>query len=112
MSINSQHFRQSRQKSTVLGHYDPTAETKVSADASSFRLGAVLLQNHNAVWKLITYASRSMTPTEMRYMQIEKEALATTWTCDKFSQFIVGSRIHIETDHEPLVPLLGMKHLH
>ena len=98
-------------KPTVLSHYDPTAQTKLSADASSFGLGAVLLQKVNATWKPIAYASRSMTPTEMRYAQIEKEALATTWACEKFSQYIVGKRILIETDHKPLVPLLGTKHL-
>ena len=98
-------------KPTVLGHYDPKAQTKISADASSFGLGAVLLQNINAVWKPIAYASRSMTPTETRYAQIEKEPLATTWACEKFSQYIVGKTVHIETDHKPLVPLLGTKHL-
>ena len=47
----------------------------------------------------------------MRYMQIEKEALATRWACEKFSQYIVGKRILIDTAHKPLVPLLGTKHL-
>ena len=43
--------------------------------------------------------------------QIEKEALATTWVCEKFSTYILGSSFVIETDHKPLVPLLNTKHL-
>ena len=52
-----------------------------------------------------------MTNTEQRYAQIEKEALATTWACEKFIDYILGKHIEIETDHKPLVPLLGTKHL-
>ena len=52
-----------------------------------------------------------MSETERRYAQIEKEALATTWACEKFANFIVGTHFQIETDHKPLVPLLGVKHL-
>ena len=48
---------------------------------------------------------------EIRYVQIEKEALMTTSACEKFSQYIVGKRILIETDHKPPVLLLGTKHL-
>ena len=42
---------------------------------------------------------------------MEKEALATTWACDRFSDYILGKTITIETDHKPLVPLLSTKHL-
>jgi hypothetical protein len=52
-----------------------------------------------------------MTSTEQRYAQIENEALATTWVCEKFSDYILGKDIAIETDHKPLVPLLGSKSL-
>jgi len=62
-------------------------------------------------WKPVAYASRSMSETERHYTQIEKEALATTWACDKFAPNILGKKIHIETDHKPLVPLLSTKHL-
>ena len=42
-----------------------------------------------------------MTNTETRYAQIEKEALAITWACEKFSQYILGKRILLETDRPP-----------
>ena len=69
----------------VLQHYSTSLPTKVSADASSYGLGAVLLQQHDTEWKPIMYASRSMTPTETRYAQVEKEALASTWARKRFS---------------------------
>ena len=58
-------------------------------------------------WKPIAYASKSMSETEKRYSQIEEEALALVWTCEKFADYVIGKQIQIETDHKPLVPLLG-----
>ena len=52
-----------------------------------------------------------MTPTEQRYAQIEKEALAATWACERFRDYVIGKRFSIETDHKPLVTLLQTKHL-
>ena len=94
-----------------MAWYDPTAETKLTADASAYGLGAVLMQKTNNQWKPMAYVSRSMTETEIRYAQIEKEALATTWAGERFSDYILGIKVHIETDHKPLVPLLGLDSL-
>ena len=74
-------------------------------------LGAVLLQRFGEGWKPVVYASRSMTETEGRYAQVEKEALAPIWACEKFATYILGGKILIETDHWPLVSLLGQKNL-
>ena len=98
-------------KPTLLALYDPQTNTKVSADASSFGLGAVLLQQHHAEWRPVAYASRAMSETERRYAQIEKEVLAATWACEKFSDYILGRTISIESDHKPLIPLLNTKSL-
>ena len=98
-------------KPTTLALYDLAAPTKISADASAYGLGAVLLQKTDGLWRPVAFASRSMSETERRYAQIEKEALAATWACEKFSDFILGKNISLETDHKPLVPLLGNKNL-
>ena len=96
---------------TTLALYDPNAKLKVSADASSFGLGAVLFQGDEDDWKPVAYASRAMSETEKRYAQIEKEALGVTWACEKFTDYILGRKFLIETDHKPLVPLLNSKQL-
>ena len=83
-------IKQELTKPAVLALYNPQTETKVSADASSFGLGAVLLQLNDQSWKPVAYASKLFTDTERGYAQIEKETLATTWACEKFSTYILG----------------------
>ena len=63
-------------KPTILTLFNLNAELKVSADPSSFGLGAVLVQKNSKSWQPVTFASRVMSDTECRYAQIEKEALA------------------------------------
>ena len=95
----------------VLALYDPAAKTKVSADTSAYGLGAVLLQQQKDQWRPITFGSRLLTETELRYAQIEKEALALTRALEKFSEYTLGKLVQLETDHKPLILLLGQKSL-
>lgn len=117
MGTWSRHFVQELTSGTDQTHcteavwYCIQAPTKISADASSYGIGAVLLQLVDKQWCPIAYASHVMTNTETRYAQIEKEALAITWTCEKFSQYILGKRVLLEINHKPLVPLMTYKHL-
>lgn len=98
-------FEEIKSTAPVLALYDPNKETKISADASSFGFGAVLLQRQDAeTWRPLAFISRALTPVECRYAQIEKEDLALTWACERCSDYIVGKSIIAETDHKPLSP--------
>ena len=95
-------------RAPVLALYDPNTETKVAADVSSYGLGGVVLQlQPDKSWRPVSFLSRALTPTESRYAQIEKEALALTWACERSWEYITGKSIYVEMDHKPLVPLLS-----
>lgn len=65
----------------VLRFFDTNFETYLWVDASPVGLGAVLLQkeNGNQALRPVAFASRSLTTTESKYAQIEKEMLSLAW---------------------------------
>lgn len=85
-----------------LSHFDAKLSTRVIADASPVGLGAVLIQFLEGVPKVVSYASKSLTETERRYAQTEKEALALVWSVERFKIYLLGIRFELETDHKPL----------
>ena len=97
--------------SPTLALYDPTKEIVVSTDVSLYGLGEVLQKQPDGELLPVAYISRTLTSIEQRYAQIEKEALAITSACERFSDYLVGMTFHVHTDHKPLVPLLGPKNL-
>jgi len=69
----------------ALGIFNVQAKTRVIADASPVALGSVLTQqDENNQWRVISYASRSLSDCKKRYSQTEKEALALVFACERF----------------------------
>lgn len=88
----------------TIAYFDPTADSRIFVDASPVGLGAILAQQKapNGGYRVIAYASRSLTPVEQRYSQTEREALSIVWACEHFHLYIFGSPFTVITDHKPL----------
>lgn len=82
----------------VLGYYDVNDKIKLSVDASSKSLGVCMIQRGRP----IGYASKAMNVAQQNYPQIEKEALAIRFGCNRFHEYVYGKDLEIETDHKPL----------
>ena len=93
----------------TLGYFNKEAPTTVIADASPVGLGAILTQQQKDGPRIISYASRSLSDTEKRYSQTEKEALALVWACEKFHPYVYGIPFELVTDHKPLEVIYGPK---
>lgn len=86
----------------ALRTFDITKEITIETDASQFGLGSCLMQEG----KPIAFASRSLSDSETRFAQIEKELLAVVFACQKFHYYIYGRKITVRSDHKPLVHIM------
>lgn len=92
----------------LLALYDPNKPTLVSADSSSYGLGAVMVQRQpDNTWRPVTFVSRALNDIEKRYSQLEKECLALTFAAERLSDYLIGIRFVLQTDHKPLLTLLS-----
>ena len=89
-----------------LTYFDPKKETVLQVDASLRGLGSTLVQEG----KVVAFASRSLTDTETRYANIEREMLAVVVACEKFHSYLFGKRFIVESDHKPL-EMIHLKNL-
>ena len=95
--------------SDVLVHFNPDLPITVSADSSSYGIGAVLCHVINGQERPVSFISRSLSDVERRYSQLEREALALVYALKKFHYFLYGSKFTLITDHLPLVSIFSKK---
>ena len=82
----------------VLTYFDKTKKHTIQCDASKKGLGAVLLQES----KPVMYVSRSLTETEQRYSNIERELLAIVFALERLNHYTFGRNITVQSDHQLL----------
>lgn len=83
----------------ILKMFDSLKPIVLQCDASKSGIGCCLMQSGAP----LSFASRSLSSSEVGYAQIEKELLAITFACNKFHHYIYGRPITVQTDHKPLV---------
>lgn len=71
-------------------------------------MGAALLQiNDKGEERPVAYASKSLTDTETRYANIEREMLAVCLGVERFKTYLYGRSLHVITDHKPLIVIFN-----
>ena len=103
-----QQAKEALQSNTLLTHYYPHKPLLLACDASDYGIGAVL--SHvvdDGKERPIAYISRTLSPAEKHYSQLEKEALGIVFAVKKFNRYLMGRHFTIESDYQPLETLLG-----
>ena len=94
----------------VIAFPDFSIPFTIHCDASQNGLGAVLYQEQEGETRVISFASRTLTPAERNYYlhSGKLEFLALKWAVtDKFSDYLInGPPFEVVTDNNPLTYLL------
>ena len=99
--------------------FEPGRQTVISPDWSKKGIGYFLYQKwcdcpsrvttcceHG--WRVVLAGSRFLTSAEQNYWPTEGEALAVVWALEDSRFFTLGcTDLEVQTDHKPLVKLLG-----
>ena len=86
-----------------MAYHKPSAET-VIVDGSPVGMETILTQKQDdASFCLVAYGSKASMPTQSKYSQTEREALAVLFACQKYHYYSYGMHFDIETDHKPLL---------
>ena len=101
-----------------LHFYDAHKPLYIEVDTSKKGIGTVMLQEDSIVrddsksgseistnLRSISYASKTLSTTELNYSNIEWELLGLLFTATHFKHFTYGRLVHVITDHKPLVSL-------
>ena len=78
---------------------DNKLDIRLYTYASDFGIGGVLFQVVDTIWQPIVFISKSLTPTQIRWSTIQKEAYAIFYCCTQLDYLIRDRTFTIYTDH-------------
>ena len=88
-------------------YFDEKKNTVIYCDASPVGLSSILLQkDKNDSAHVISYSSHSLTTTEQKYSQIERECLSLVYACKKHHIYVFGRKFKMCCNNKALVNLL------
>ena len=93
---------------TGIQFYNMAKPVQLHCDASARGIGACLMQPQDytgTAFRPIAYASKSLTPTEQNYSNLERELLTIVFGIERFNTYLSGRYFTIVTDHHPLVAI-------
>ena len=92
----------------VLAYANYKKSFRLNTDASKIGLGAVLYQQQDDnSYRVIAYASRSLSKTEQNYDAHKLEFLALKWSVtERFHEYLYGGDFDVYTDNNPLTYVL------
>ena len=78
----------------------------LDTDANQFSMGCVLQQMQDGLIKVIGYASKAFSETELRYCTTRRELAAVMYGLKYYRHFLLGFPFVLRTDHAALTHLL------
>ena len=104
-----QKLKDSITSQSTIAFFNPALPIVLRCEASFHEgLSAGLFQETDEGLKPVHFISRSLTDTEKRYSQTEKDALSIAWAKDRLRMYLLGApRFKIITSHKPLIPLFS-----
>ena len=93
----------------TMAYFNPSRPIVLRVEASYHeRLSAGLFQTTDKGLQPVHFISRTMTETEKRYSQTEKDALSVRWAKNRFSMYLLGApKFKIIIEHKPLIPMFN-----
>ena len=92
----------------MLAYADYKKSFRLNTDASELGLGSVLYQQQeDDTFRVIAYASRSLSKTEKNYSAHKLEFLVLKWSVtERFHEYLYGGEFEVYTDNNPLTYVL------